>query len=162
MKKKFLVLLLMFGLLQLTGTPVEAGESSVELLSSLSNSSVKLSAFINIWLDDVDNHSPAVAYNSHHDEYLVVWYNDRGPTRDIFARRVRADGTLLSSFTITHNANFWNYNPDIAYSPKHDEYLVVWTYDSVLTGDDIEKRHCSIFSSCCTSRRDWRQRWKTG
>ncbi len=139
MNKKFLVLLLMFGLLLLTGmpeNPVEAGENPVKVLSSLSNSSVKLSPFINIWLDDVDNHSPAVAYNSHHDEYLVVWYNDRGPTRDVFARRVRADGTLLSSFTITHNANFWNYNPDLAYSPKHDEYLVVWTYDSVLTDSD--------------------------
>ena len=137
---KFLVLLLMFGLLQLTGTPVEAGENPVKVLSSLSISSVKLSPFINIWLDDVDNYLPAVAYNSLHDEYLVVWYNDRGPTKDIYARRVRSDGTLLSSFTITHNENFRNYDPDLAYSPKHDEYLVVWTYDSALTGDDIWAR----------------------
>ena len=139
---KYLVLLLMFGLLLLTGVPVEAGENSVESDSGLLSPSVKLSPFINIWLDDVDNIIPAVAYNNRHNEYMVVWYNIRGggATRDIYARRVRADGTLLSSFTITHNANFWNYNPDIAYSPKHDEYLVVWTYDSVITDSDTWAR----------------------
>ena len=110
---------------------VQAGTSSPD---------ISLGPFINIWLDDVDNYQPAVAYNSRHDEYMVVWYNDRGPTRDIYARRIDTNGTLLSSFTVTHNANFWNYDPDIAYNPLQDEYLVVWTYESILTGDDIWAR----------------------
>lgn len=60
-----------------------------------------LDPFINIWVDTVDNREPAVAYNSNHDEYLVVWYNDQGGgTWDIYARRVRGDGTLLSNFCV--------------------------------------------------------------
>ena len=72
----------------------------------------------------------------------MVWSNTRsaGATKDIYARRVRGDGTLLSNFTISHNANFHNYEPDVAYCPAHDEYLVVWTYDSALTGSDIWAR----------------------
>ena len=82
----------------------------------------QLGAFLNIWLDDVDNLEPAVAFNSRHDEYLVVWSNTRsaGATKDIYARRVRGDGTVLSNFTIAHNANFHNYEPDVAYSPAQD------------------------------------------
>ena len=102
-----------------------------------------LSAFINIWLEtNVDNLEPAVAYNSNHDEYLVVWSNTRsaGTTKDIYARRVRSDGTALAEFAIAHNANFHNYEPDVAYSPAHDEYLVVYTYDSVVTDSDIWAR----------------------
>jgi hypothetical protein len=53
---------------------------------------------------------------------------------------VRADGTLLSDFAIAHNANFRNYQPDVAYSPAQDEYLVVYTYDSVITDSDIWAR----------------------
>jgi hypothetical protein len=103
----------------------------------------RLGAFINIWLEaHVQNLEPAVAYNSRHDEYLVVWSNMRGggAWRDIYARRVRADGTLLSYFTVAHNAGFHNYQPDVAYSPTHDEYLIVFTYDSVVTDSDIWAR----------------------
>jgi hypothetical protein len=103
----------------------------------------RLSAFINIWLEkNVGNYEPAIAYNSLHDEYLVVWSNLRGggATTDIYARRVRGDGSLLSNFTITHNANFHNFAPDVAYNPQQDEYLVVWTYNSVMTGNDIWAR----------------------
>jgi hypothetical protein len=103
----------------------------------------RLGAFINIWLEtNVDNLEPAVAYNSSHCEFLVVWSNTRsgGATKDIYARRVRADGTLLSDFAIAHNANFRNYQPAVAYSPAQDEYLVVYTYDSVITDSDIWAR----------------------
>ena len=102
-----------------------------------------LNAFINIWLEtNVDNLEPAIAYNSLHDEYLVVWSNTRsaGATKDIYARRVRGDGTLLSNFTIVHSANFHNYEPDVAYSPTQDEYLVVYTYDDPSTDSDIWAR----------------------
>lgn len=97
-----------------------------------------LEDFIHIWTGDgVDNLAPAVAYNSLHDEYLVVWENDRGATHDIYARRVSGDGQVLSWFTIVSNANYWNWLPDVAYNPVADEYLVVYTYNSVSTGNDI-------------------------
>jgi hypothetical protein len=142
-KNKLVGLILLLGSIILLGVSMSAFAHPAEVGAPVSGTNVKLSVFINIWLDDVENYLPAVAYNSRHNEYLVVWYNDRGPTRDIYARRVRSDGTLLSHFTVTHNANFWNYDPDIAYSLIHDEYLVVWTYKSTLTGNDIWARRVS-------------------
>ena len=93
-------------------------------------------SFIDIKVDDVDNYNPAVAYNSRHDEYLVVWENDLGATRDIYAQRVAGDGTLRSWFTIVHHTNQWNYLPDVVYNPILDEYLIVYTYQ--LSTDDYD------------------------
>jgi hypothetical protein len=95
---------------------------------------------INIWMDEVDNYLPAVAYNNQQNEYMVVWYNARGATRDVYARRISADGTLLSQFTVADNANFWIDDPDIAYSPVHNEYLIAYRYETVSNGDDIRAR----------------------
>jgi hypothetical protein len=99
-----------------------------------------LGPFIHIWVDAVDNYNPAVAYNSKHNEYLVVWENDRGATRDIYARRVAGDGTALSQFTVVSIANKWNYLPDVAYSPTQDEYLIVYTYQYSASDYDIWAR----------------------
>ena len=131
-------------LLAATIVPASAAHSDAENANRIrSVAAPPLSAFINIWLEtSVDSLEPAIAYNSNHDEYLVVWSNTRsaGATKNIYARRVRSDGTLLSNFTIAHNANFHNYEPDVAYSPAQDEYLVVYTYDSVITDSDIWAR----------------------
>lgn len=103
-----------------------------------------LDPFINIWEDGVDNLTPAVAYNSRHDEYLVVWYNQQGPaTWDIYARRVGGDGTLLSWFAVASDAGYRNWQPDVAYSPEQDEYLVVYTYEPAPDDYDIWARRIS-------------------
>ncbi len=48
-----------------------------------------------------DRFSPEVAYNSIDDEYLVVWHNLwGGGFRDIYARRVTADGELEPWFCV--------------------------------------------------------------
>ena len=138
-------LFLVAGLLLLTGllTPATlADEGEWGSDQPRVTAGPQLGPFINVWLENVDNLEPAVAYNSLHDEYLVVWSNtrDAGATKDIYARRVRGNGTLLNSFTIAHNANFHNYEPDLAYSPAQDEYLVVYTYDSAITDSDIWAR----------------------
>ena len=137
MKNKLLVLILLVGFSILLGVSISAIAHPAEADSTVSGTSIKLSPFINIWLDEVDNYLPAVAFNSLHDEYMVVWYNHRGPTRDVYARRIRADGTLLNQFTVAHDVNLSNYDPDIAYSPIHDEYLIVYRHETVSTGDDI-------------------------
>jgi hypothetical protein len=93
-----------------------------------------------IWGDDVDNRKPAVAYNSKHDEYLVVWANDRGAMRDIYARRVTGDGTLKSWFCVASAAGEWYFLPDVAYSPVQDEYLIVYTYQYTTDDFDIHAR----------------------
>jgi hypothetical protein len=99
-----------------------------------------LSDFVNIWIDDVDNLEPVVAYNNRHNEYLVVWVNDRGATRDIYARRVAGDGTLKSWFSVASESNHWNYLPDVTYSPVQDEYLIVYTYRYSTDDYDIRAR----------------------
>lgn len=97
--------------------------------------------FLEIWVGDgVDNRVPAVAYNSRHDEFLVVWENDRGVTRDIYARRVASSGDILSWFTVASDAGHWNYLPDVTYNPVQDEYLVVYTYQVTASDYDIWAR----------------------
>lgn len=100
-----------------------------------------LGSFIDIWVDTVNNYEPAVAYNSNHDEYLVVWYNDQGGgTWDIYARRVDGDGTLLSNFTVFHDAGCHDWQPDVAYNPVQDEYLIVYTYEASVSDYDVYAR----------------------
>jgi hypothetical protein len=146
MKKVHATLFSIVGMILLLSIILPASAAQSETMAPFETKSLntpRLGAFINIWLEtSVDNLEPAVAYNTKHNEYLVVWTNTRagGVTKDIYARRVRGDGTLLSFFTISHNANFHNYEPNVAYSPLHDEYLVVWTYDSVVTDSDIWAR----------------------
>jgi hypothetical protein len=135
------ILFLVVGLLLLA--PVAAApEDATKIAPTAPTGAPSLGPFLNIWLDDVGNFEPAVAYNSRRDEFLVVWSNTRsgGATKDIYARRLSGNGTLRSYFTISHNANFHNYEPDVAYSPIHDEYLVVFTYNSSVTGPDIWAR----------------------
>ena len=73
--------------------------------------------------DPVDERAPAVAYNSQDGEFLVVWENDRPfADNDIYAQRISLDGRLLSWFYVADGSY-----PDVAYSPRHNEYLVVYT-----------------------------------
>ncbi len=80
-----------------------------------------------------DEYSPAIAFNSYRNEYLVVWENIwPGGTHDIAARRVTEDGRLLSEFFVASSANN-QMNPSVAYDPARDRYLVVFAYD--ISGD---------------------------
>ena len=67
---------------------------------------------------------PAIAYNSSHGEYLVVWHNNRPATQDIYARRVSRTGELLSWFAVSTSPN--SKFPSVAYNHANDQYLVVW------------------------------------
>ena len=73
----------------------------------------------------LDQEYPAVAYNTLHNEYLVVWHNNRPYTQDIACQRVADDGTLLSYFFISTGVNCKH--PDVVYNPNKDTYLVVWS-----------------------------------
>lgn len=136
---------LVFALGLLAAIAAVPGEGLAQPVSARDHQAVMqspiLDPFINIWVDTVDNYRPAVAYNSLHDEYLVVWYNDQGGgTWDIYAQRVGGDGTLKSWFSVTHNTGFHNYDPAVVYNPHQDEYLIAWVYDSAITGSDIWAR----------------------
>ena len=78
---------------------------------------------------------PAVAYNWKHDEYLVVWQNTWGASRDIYAQRVTGQGEVLEWFDVAPTAPLHPYpndrvQPSVAYDPVNDRYLVAWAYDT--------------------------------
>jgi hypothetical protein len=76
--------------------------------------------------DTSDEHTPAVAYNYVHKEYLVVWDNEwPGGSRDIYARRVSERGQILTWFSISTGANN-RLRPAVAYNATNGEYLIVW------------------------------------
>ena len=87
---------------------------------------------------DNEQYLPAVAYNWHHDEYLVVWHNTwGGGGRDIYAQRISSSGELISWFSITTAAlPNSKAQPSVSYDPANDRYLVAFTYDFDGTGSD--------------------------
>ncbi|MCI0475205.1 MAG: hypothetical protein L0Y55_03085 [Anaerolineales bacterium] len=76
---------------------------------------------------------PAVAYNSHNQEYLAVVWNDRPGNDDIRAERVSKDGKLLGGFWVATGVGTERRYPDVAYHSQAHEYLVIWEED----GHDI-------------------------
>jgi len=87
---------------------------------------------------DNEQHLPSVAYNSQHNEYLVVWHNTwGGGGRDIYAQRISSSGELKSWFSITTAAlSNSKAQPSVAYDPVNDRYLVTFIYDSDGAGSD--------------------------
>ncbi len=89
---------------------------------------------------DFDAGSPAVAYNSTNNEYLVVWHGDDdtdplvGDEIEIFGQRINAaDGTeigtndfRISDMGVAQDNNFFGLVPDVTYNSTNNEYLVVW------------------------------------
>jgi len=83
-----------------------------------------------------NEYSPDIAYNSVHNEYLVVWENLwAGGHHDVYAQRVSSGGTILSWFAVVSSTNS-AMNPTVAYDRIHDRYLVVFAYDFAGDGSD--------------------------
>ena len=70
---------------------------------------------------------PRVAWNSFRNEYMVVWQTEGflGQLLGIGRRRIGPGGGLLSNADFIYQVNF-PANPDIAYNPAADQFLVVW------------------------------------
>jgi PKD repeat protein len=93
---------------------------------------------------------PTVAYNSAHNEFLVVWQDNNTPNGswDIYGQFVTASGVLTGTvFPIVTRPDYPGYptqqqNPAVSYNQADDEYLVVWQDDyratfPYITPDDI-------------------------
>ncbi len=77
--------------------------------------------------DSPSPQTPAMAYNSIRDEYLVVWSNDRPENDDIQAIRLGKDGqTKGPAFYVSAGSGAGRRQPDVAFDSKNDQYLVVW------------------------------------
>jgi hypothetical protein len=119
------------------GPSVHAGTAPAPL------SSPHLGDLITVFEDSVSNVSPAVAYNTLHDEYLVVWHNFRPVTTDIYARRVGSNGAVKSWFCVaTADGETYTY-PSVAYSPAQDQYLIAYVHQSSSTDYDIKAKRLS-------------------
>ncbi len=89
--------------------------------------------------EDYDQWKPAVAYNSIHQEYLIVWH-DTSPIfpRTIMGQRVDLDGNKIAQFTIAFEDSppRDNARASVAYDPDDDVYLVAWSRDYFGDGSD--------------------------
>jgi hypothetical protein len=100
--------------------------------------SLVLPEFLDIQVDGLENLEPKVFYNIHHNEFLVVWYTKQGGlTWDIWARRVGVDGNLGNPFNVVSIEAIHLTQPQVAYSPVQDEYLVVYTFEVSSSNTDI-------------------------
>ena len=142
--KSYTVLFLIAGLTLLAGTlaPMATARESVWRADRVSPAAApRLGDEIQISLPtspECDRYKPRVAYNWHHDEYLVVWHNTwPSGHRDIYARRVSASGQLLTWFSVSAGAND-RAQPAVAYNATTDEYLVVWMYNANGDGSTYE------------------------
>jgi hypothetical protein len=74
-----------------------------------------------------DQYAPAVAYSATSDVYLVVWNHAYTPTdTDVLAQRVYGSGALKGGFINVANSTSDEYDPDVAWSTKTNQWLVVW------------------------------------
>ena len=84
---------------------------------------------------DNEKFLPAVAYNGDREEFLVVWHNRWGSSRDVYGARLDRFGKVLDSFVLA-TGGYDRAQPAAAYDPAHDRYLVVWIYDYYGNGSD--------------------------
>jgi hypothetical protein len=87
--------------------------------------------------------TPALTWNSIDNEYLVVWSGDLGPGEDeIWGQIVAADGSLvgtgfrISDMGVDGNGTFDAIRPDLCHNAVDDEYLVVWSADDGVNGEN--------------------------
>jgi len=77
----------------------------------------------------------ATAYDAQHDElWSVATWQDQF-SRDIWARRLRPDGTLLEYFNVANAQEEQMQGPAIEYCPLHEEYL--FAYENFYDGNPV-------------------------
>ena len=87
---------------------------------------------------------PSVAYNPHANEYFVTWDDFRNNSNyDIYGRRVSASGVLLGTEVAICQEPYDQLQPEIAFRPVNNEYLVVWPDDRPTLCADIYCRRVS-------------------
>ncbi len=106
-------------------TRVTTGAVVMWLLLSIGTVGRSDVTFLPISELDGNEYSPSIAYNSIHDEYLVVWHDVYDV---VHARRVSSTGLLLNSFEVSTSLH-GGLEASVAYDPGGDRYLVTWTYD---------------------------------
>jgi hypothetical protein len=76
--------------------------------------------------DESVQQSPAVAYNSQDNQYLVVWEDDRNGNWDIYGQVISTTGMLFGGNFPIIEIQGNQQSPDLAYNSQNNLYLVVW------------------------------------
>jgi hypothetical protein len=93
---------------------------------------------IEIRKDNLDNRRPSAVFNPNHDEFLVAWDTVHDLfTTDVWAARVSLKGQVISSFNLATKAGEHRYDPDIAYDPERDKYLIAYTRGAPSSGNKV-------------------------
>lgn len=121
---------------------------------------------------DFDEFNPQTAYNSNHDEFLVVWH-DVSPvqSRSVMGKRVDHSGATIEEFVIAFEDTppRDNAQPTVAYDPGNDVYLVAWVrdefgndsdwdvYGRIIPWDGPDASHAA-FAICTFTSNQWNPR----
>ena len=88
---------------------------------------------------DFDEQYAAGAYNSVRNEFMVVWHDDSGlQSRSIMGRRYTATGSFIAEYLLVFEETRDNAQPDIAYDPVNDRYLLTYVHDVFGDGSDFD------------------------
>lgn len=80
---------------------------------------------------DANRRMPAVAYNSAHQQYLVVWHNEWPGSADIYGQRLDSMGRLLGPWFAIATGQNYRMSPTVAYNAIDDEYMIVFMVDPI-------------------------------
>lgn len=77
-----------------------------------------------------------IAFNATANEYFVVWQDFRIDLVgwQIYGQRVSSDGALIGDNILINSAGI---EPNVAYSPNSNDYLIVWTYNNNIMGQRV-------------------------
>jgi hypothetical protein len=132
-KRMFSLVLVVMTLLLATGgasthaSPLVVQASSPVQGNFAASSGAPISGPFLIADQPVSAFTPAVAYNSQQQEYLVLWWNDRPGNDDIYGQRISKTGTRLGPwFAVAYGSGYDRRYPRVAYNSSTNEYLVTW------------------------------------
>jgi hypothetical protein len=130
----YLVLLISFSV----NATTDAGDTPVYLSAPESAWSGYIRPQVKVSIDrdpDAHRYRPQVAYNSVHQEYLVVWHNTWNTgERYVYARRLDLNGNPIGDPFALTTLLMDQVHPNVVYNADNDVYFVVWQLDA--SGDN--------------------------
>lgn len=78
---------------------------------------------------DADRYLPVAAFNTRHNQFLVVWHNHWSGSRDIYAQRLDLNGSKVGPWFCISTGAGDRVQPAVAYNATNDEYMVLFMQD---------------------------------
>lgn len=87
-----------------------------------------------------DQKSPAIAFDSANERFLVVWSDSRNGNWDIYGQILNADGSIYNGspdFVVSNDLNSQN-GPSAAFDSGNNRYLVVWHDNRKFSASEVD------------------------